>query len=53
MQTRQHQLLNKLKIQTQKVNPLRPVASGQLVRVVGLTLEGHRVSCTCWQLMLY
>ncbi|GIU53343.1 flagellar protein export ATPase FliI [Shewanella sp. KT0246] len=39
MQNRQHQLLNKLKVQSQKVNPLRPVASGQLVRVVGLTLE--------------
>ena len=36
---RQHQLLNKLKVHHQSVVPLRPIASGQLVRVVGLTLE--------------
>ncbi|NKF50223.1 flagellar protein export ATPase FliI [Shewanella sp. WXL01] len=39
MATREHQLLNKIKTFGQKVPPLRPVASGQLVRVVGLTLE--------------
>ncbi|GAA0789834.1 MULTISPECIES: flagellar protein export ATPase FliI [Pseudomonadati] len=39
MINRQHQLLNKLKVHHQSVVPLRPIASGQLVRVVGLTLE--------------
>ncbi|MCL1141685.1 flagellar protein export ATPase FliI [Shewanella gaetbuli] len=39
MINRQHQLLNKIKLHHQTVTPLRPIASGQLVRVVGLTLE--------------
>jgi flagellum-specific ATP synthase len=39
MLSRQHQLLNKLKSHVGRVAPLSPVASGQLVRVVGLTLE--------------
>ncbi|ABE54613.1 ATPase FliI/YscN [Shewanella denitrificans OS217] len=39
MLSRQHQLLNKLKSHAGRVSPLVPVASGQLVRVVGLTLE--------------
>ncbi|MDO6618607.1 flagellar protein export ATPase FliI [Shewanella sp. 10N.286.51.B2] len=39
MLNRQHQLLNKFKLHSNKVTPIRPVASGQLVRVVGLTLE--------------
>lgn len=39
MLNRQHQLLNKLNRHTDKVPPFRAVASGQLVRVVGLTLE--------------
>lgn len=39
MQNRQHQLLNRLNHHQGKVPPFRAVASGQLVRVVGLTLE--------------
>ncbi|MGL6123650.1 MAG: flagellar protein export ATPase FliI [Shewanella sp.] len=39
MQNRQHQLLNRLNHYQGKVLPFRAVASGQLVRVVGLTLE--------------
>ncbi|GIU36148.1 flagellum-specific ATP synthase FliI [Shewanella schlegeliana] len=39
MQTRQHQLRNKLAQHQQKVHPFVVEASGQLVRVVGLTLE--------------
>ncbi|ABI71038.1 flagellar protein export ATPase FliI [Shewanella frigidimarina] len=39
MSTRQHKLLNKFAVHHKHVLPLRPVASGQLVRVVGLTLE--------------
>lgn len=39
MQNRQHQLLNRLNHHQEKVQPFRAVASGQLVRVVGLTLE--------------
>ncbi|QYK10414.1 flagellar protein export ATPase FliI [Shewanella mangrovisoli] len=39
MQNRRHQLLNKLHHCIDKVPPFRAVASGQLVRVVGLTLE--------------
>ncbi|MCE9686697.1 flagellar protein export ATPase FliI [Shewanella sp. AS16] len=39
MQNRTHRLLRKVKLHTDKVPPFRPVASGQLVRVVGLTLE--------------
>lgn len=39
MQNRQHQLLNRLNHHQDKVPPFRAVASGQLVRVVGLTLE--------------
>lgn len=39
MQNRQHQLLSKLHQYIDKVPPFRAVASGQLVRVVGLTLE--------------
>ncbi|WP_394229082.1 flagellar protein export ATPase FliI [Shewanella colwelliana] len=39
MTTRQHQLLNKLNLHEQQVNAFLPDASGQLVRVVGLTLE--------------
>ncbi|QSX32721.1 flagellar protein export ATPase FliI [Shewanella avicenniae] len=36
---RQTQLLNSLNSLQQKIPPYRPVSSGQLVRVVGLTLE--------------
>ena len=39
MPTRQHQLRNKLAQHQQKVHPFLVEASGQLVRVVGLTLE--------------
>jgi flagellum-specific ATP synthase len=39
MLNRQHSLLSKLKVHKTNIAPLRPVASGQLVRVVGLTLE--------------
>jgi len=39
MSTRQHKLLNKFAVHHKHVLPLRPVASGQLVSVVGLTLE--------------
>ncbi|MBR9726771.1 flagellar protein export ATPase FliI [Shewanella intestini] len=38
-QNRQHQLLDNIKAFSQKIAPITPVASGQLVRVVGLTLE--------------
>lgn len=39
MHNRRHQLQNKLNHYIDKVPPFRAVASGQLVRVVGLTLE--------------
>ncbi|MGL4614661.1 MAG: flagellum-specific ATP synthase FliI, partial [Shewanella sp.] len=39
MQHRQQQLRNKFQQYLDKVVPFRAVASGQLVRVVGLTLE--------------
>ncbi|GGI67516.1 flagellar protein export ATPase FliI [Shewanella gelidii] len=39
MQNRQHQLLTKLKQRAGSLPSFRAVASGQLVRVVGLTLE--------------
>ncbi|MGS0691413.1 flagellar protein export ATPase FliI [Shewanella sp. 0m-4] len=39
MPTRQHQLRNKLAQHQQKIHPFLVEASGQLVRVVGLTLE--------------
>ncbi|MGS0673877.1 flagellar protein export ATPase FliI [Shewanella sp. 125m-1] len=39
MPTRQHQLRNKLAQHQQKIHPFVVEASGQLVRVVGLTLE--------------
>ena len=39
MTTRQHQLRNKLAQHQQKIHPFVVEASGQLVRVVGLTLE--------------
>lgn len=39
MLNRRHQLLNKLNHCIDKVPPFRAIASGQLVRVVGLTLE--------------
>lgn len=39
MQNRQHLLLSKFHQHIDKVPPFRAVASGQLVRVVGLTLE--------------
>jgi len=39
MTTRQHQLRNKLALHQQKIHPFVVEASGQLVRVVGLTLE--------------
>ncbi|GGP45262.1 flagellar protein export ATPase FliI [Shewanella saliphila] len=39
MSSRKQQLLNKFAVHHKQVLPLRPVASGQLVRVVGLTLE--------------
>ncbi|WP_299791322.1 flagellar protein export ATPase FliI [uncultured Shewanella sp.] len=39
MRSRQNQLLSKLKHQVNKVHPFVAEASGQLVRVVGLTLE--------------
>ncbi|WP_418358473.1 MULTISPECIES: flagellar protein export ATPase FliI [Shewanella] len=39
MNQRQQQLRDKLTVHHKKVLPMRPVASGQLVRVVGLTLE--------------
>ncbi len=39
MQHRQTALLNNLNTLAQRVPPYRPVSSGQLVRVVGLTLE--------------
>ncbi|MXR69449.1 flagellar protein export ATPase FliI [Shewanella sp. JBTF-M18] len=39
MKTRQSRLLDKLRHHTQAVAPFMPEASGQLVRVVGLTLE--------------
>ncbi|MGI2259486.1 flagellar protein export ATPase FliI [Shewanella sp. GXUN23E] len=43
MDRRKSQLLNRLREHTQQQPPFRPVASGQLVRVVGLTLE----ACGC------
>lgn len=39
MSNRQNQLLNKIKAQQKTVFPFVPEASGQLIRVVGLTLE--------------
>ena len=39
MSNRQSQLLNKIRLQNDRVHPFVAEASGQLIRVVGLTLE--------------